>query len=460
MNFEFAIFDSRFELQAQLLRVQFVERIKRWGRLQQRVGAQQHRSVGEEANDPRQLQAVEKDLAQPQLVFLVRLSGFDPGSHLLEQLLRGRRVHRQESQQRLMGCGRKPKLARTSGSFPTHGAAAGLFRYTKPLELVVGLIPQPLQGLALPTAHLRWGFERRDQVHILFEPRDDGGLPTLPHGSLGGRINVAHVTNDEIRAPLPTAPAMRHTGAEQTAFAQIGWGRPTDQRHQQHPTLVAPQPQAEGVLLVADKETALACLERASAQGRSLGTVLASPLFLKPQVAAGKSVASIRATEKAPSAAAGSSGIKRCSLIRRNPATPSRCRNSCSTHGSGSSYRLGRWAKRRQARCSASIRTSRLNECTGVSSTNKCTRQSWAVLKSRRRPRPRSCGNSRLIHRSGMCAENASSNACVPVGGSNDFMAVTATLKKRMRPLHLSLPHFSCATSINSDTYSDLSHTL
>jgi hypothetical protein len=133
------------------------------------------------------------------------------------------------------------------------------------MELVAGLIPQPLQRLAMPTARLRWRFERSDQVHILFESRDDGHLPVFPHRSFGGSINIAHVADDEIRAPLPTAPAVRHTGAKKTAFAQIGRGRPTDQWHQQHPTLIAPQPQPEGVLLVADKETALARLERAGA---------------------------------------------------------------------------------------------------------------------------------------------------------------------------------------------------
>ena len=168
MNIELAVFGSRFELQAQLLGAQFVERISRWGMLQQRVGAQQHCSIGEEAHDPRQLQAIEKDLVQAQLVFLVRLSGFDPGPHLLEQALRGRRVHRQESQQCLVCRGRKPKLAGTSGSFPAHWAADGLFRYAKPMELVGNFIPQPLQGLALPTTRPRWRFERSDQVHILF----------------------------------------------------------------------------------------------------------------------------------------------------------------------------------------------------------------------------------------------------------------------------------------------------
>jgi hypothetical protein len=59
-----------------------------------------------------------------------------------------------------------------------------------------------------------------------------------------------------------------------------------------------------------------------------------------------------------------------------------------------------------------------------------------------------------------MWGESASRKACVPVVGSNDFMAATATLKKRARPLQLSLPHFLCTTSAYSGTYSDFSHTL
>jgi hypothetical protein len=59
-----------------------------------------------------------------------------------------------------------------------------------------------------------------------------------------------------------------------------------------------------------------------------------------------------------------------------------------------------------------------------------------------------------------MCGENTSSNACVPVAGSNDFMAVTATLKKRVRPPQLSIPHFLCTTFTYPGTCSDFPNTL
>jgi hypothetical protein len=59
-----------------------------------------------------------------------------------------------------------------------------------------------------------------------------------------------------------------------------------------------------------------------------------------------------------------------------------------------------------------------------------------------------------------MWGENASSKACVPVLGNNDFMAATATLKKRVRPLLLSFPHSLCTTSAYSGTYTDFPHTL
>jgi hypothetical protein len=59
-----------------------------------------------------------------------------------------------------------------------------------------------------------------------------------------------------------------------------------------------------------------------------------------------------------------------------------------------------------------------------------------------------------------MWGENASSKACVPVVGNNDFMAETATLKKRVRPLQLSLPHFLCTTSVYCGTYPEFPHTL
>jgi hypothetical protein len=89
------------------------------------------------------------------------------------------------------------------------------------------------------------------------------------------------------------------------------------------------------MLLVAEEEAALAGLERACAEGGSLGRVLSGPLFLCPEAAAGKSVASINATDQTSVAGGGSNGVSRCSLIWRRPETPTRSRNSWSIQTSG-----------------------------------------------------------------------------------------------------------------------------
>jgi len=109
------------------------------------------------------------------------------------------------------------------------------------------------------------------------------------------------------------------------------------------------------MLFVAQKEAALAGLEGARTNGRPLRRIASSALFLCPDAEAGRSVASIIASDSLPSVCLGSSGSSKDSLIWRRLLTPQRSRNWLSIQTSGMAWRLGKCAKRRQSLCSGSI---------------------------------------------------------------------------------------------------------
>ena len=96
--------------------------------------------------------------------------------------------------------------------------------------------------------------------------------------------------------PLPAPVTVNHAGLEKTALAVIGGCHPTDQRHQQDALLIMGHPEPQSVLLIPDKEPALAAFERPAPQRGAIRRVLSGSLFLCPEQAASKSVASIRAT--------------------------------------------------------------------------------------------------------------------------------------------------------------------
>jgi hypothetical protein len=169
---------------------------------------------------------------------------------------------------------------------------------------------------------------------------------------------------------------------------------------------------------------------------------LAGPLFLCPEQAASKSVASISATESRPLNVRGNSGSNRRSLIRRSPVTPTRWRKSFNIHTSGTAWRLAKWANWRQAFCSGNIWTNRLNECTGVSKPSRCRRHNWAGRSRARRPRPPAGGNSSLMKASGMWGDSSESSAAVPVWDSREFMRQRTTQKLRLRPMKSAFSQF------------------
>ncbi len=85
---------------------------------------------------------------------------------------------------------------------------------------------------------------------------------------------------------------------------------------------------------------------------------------------------------------------------------------------------------------------SKLSECTGVKSANRCTRQSWAALNCQRGPRAGRRFQWSLMKSSGIYGSSKVSNWLVPVSGSA-FMTTKATHLKPLRPVFCAKHSFS-----------------
>ena len=74
----FSFVRSAFQIKTQLPRRQLAQGQRARWLTQQRQRPQQHRRIGQQAHHPSQAQAVEEELTQTQLVFLVGLCGLNP----------------------------------------------------------------------------------------------------------------------------------------------------------------------------------------------------------------------------------------------------------------------------------------------------------------------------------------------------------------------------------------------
>ena len=149
---------SRLSLKIQfsLFRSQSAQQCAFKGRsMQQRVGAQQHGGIGQQRHAPRQPQTIEKHLSQSELVFLVRLSGFNPRSDLLQQSLSGPRVQGQQSEQGFMSGRCVGKLSGAGAGFPANRAEWCRRHCSKPMQVVAHIVAEPLQGLPCAQAASR-----------------------------------------------------------------------------------------------------------------------------------------------------------------------------------------------------------------------------------------------------------------------------------------------------------------
>jgi len=126
------------ELEQGLPRSQFRQQLATARRAQQRHRTQQHHRIGQQTHAPCQPQAVEKELAQTQLVLLERLRGFNPRANLVQEALGGLSAQRQQAQQRLMLAGGVSKLSRTLGRLPAAGTQRSRVGYAKPMAILAG----------------------------------------------------------------------------------------------------------------------------------------------------------------------------------------------------------------------------------------------------------------------------------------------------------------------------------
>ncbi|MCX6925882.1 MAG: hypothetical protein NT154_22150, partial [Verrucomicrobia bacterium] len=171
-------------------------------------------------------------------------------------------------------------------------------------------------------------------------------------------------------------------------------------------------------------------------------------------------MASIRARAGFSTVLWGSIGANNCSLIWRKPLTPQCSRNWFNIHTSGTAWRLDKWAKRRQSRCSASNRIKWLKAWTGVSTLKRLARYSCAELSCWRRPRPPWRGSNSLMKVSGIYGESSFKNCAVPVAGNFESMALGATPKRTLRPGFLAPSNFSTINKWLITAYAEFPNTL
>jgi hypothetical protein len=132
------------EFQQPLVRCQLGEQARLGRRVQERVDSQPDGGVCQQSHAPSQPQTVEEHLAQTQLIFLIRLCGFNPRTDPLQQLLRRLTGQRQQTEQRLMLVRSESKFARTLGGFPAARAESGTGGDTEPVPIFSRRIPQPV----------------------------------------------------------------------------------------------------------------------------------------------------------------------------------------------------------------------------------------------------------------------------------------------------------------------------
>ncbi len=420
---------SGLKIQLALLQRQFTHQCALHGSsVQQRVRPQQHDSVSQQRHAPSQSQAIEEHRTQSELIFLVRLSWFNPRTDLLQQSAGSQRVERQQSQQCFVSGRRIGELAWAAAGLPTTVAKFCWWQWSKPMQIVPHIVAEPFQRLALLTSRLAFADEGRNQFHVGAQMGHDGHAPAFPTPAFAFGRQIAHVGDDLARPPRPAPITILETGHEQTTLGNIGRRNPTDQGQEQNRLRVLTPPQAEAMFFVADEPTALAGLERASAQCRVLGRVSAGVFFLKPLHAAGRSVASMSAVAFSQRAAVWIKGWRIVSLICRNPVTPRWRRKAFRMRASGTQWRWRSRAKPRQARCSGS-------------SANKCTRQSCAALNCQRGPRTGRALQCWLMKSSGTYGSRMSSKRLVPVTGRL-FIQPKATHLETMRQAFVGIHNF------------------
>ena len=154
----------QLETKVQLLGQHLAQRRRRdWGR-PRRACPQQGHGVGQQTGDPTKGQAVQIISVQSKLMFVVRLSGFDPRAALIKEPLRHLAVGGDGSIKNLMLTGRVRELLGTGALLPAPPAERVGVPHPKPVKLITQLQPQPVQPLALLATHTNGGYQKH-QAH-------------------------------------------------------------------------------------------------------------------------------------------------------------------------------------------------------------------------------------------------------------------------------------------------------
>src|ERR1700722_9883187 len=100
---------------------------------------------------------------------------------------------------------------------PTQLTQGGFLDYTKPVQLIAWLEPQPLQSLALMANSDGTVFKTVVQAHIRTQFGQHPHSPALTDMPLGAQINVGHVSQHKIRQPVQVSLAPMQAGFKNKA---------------------------------------------------------------------------------------------------------------------------------------------------------------------------------------------------------------------------------------------------
>jgi hypothetical protein len=214
-------------------------------------------------------------------------------------------------------------------AFPARGAKRFGSSDPKPLFLAGFIEAQPMQLLALRTTWDAVCGVRLYEMHVRPQTGNQADLKFLSESSLHTEVDVSHVAHRPLWRPAEPMDAPLQRGVEEDRFAAVGWSSPADKRDEQDGGFIAGEPQSQSMLLVANEPSALAGLDGATSQGRTMSGISTRQFFLKALVAAGRSVASISPTQGCSCRQSSSKPVTIRSLIIRRIKGVSRERNSC-----------------------------------------------------------------------------------------------------------------------------------
>jgi hypothetical protein len=231
------------------------------------VRSKQANRIRKQRHRPSKTQAVQEHLAQPELIFVIRLGCLNPGSSLAKELLGGHGADGNCSQSNLMVCGSKRKFPWTLALLPTKRTQRLRLPNRKPMQLFGFVQTQPLQFLSLSAAHRQGRFDSLWQIKIRPQLGYHADMKRFPQTSLNGEVDVSHVCQNKVRNKIQVSLTIANARLQKQGIPSIRRCRPRYQRNQQDGICPLWKPQTQRVLFITDEPSALAALDRASTNG-------------------------------------------------------------------------------------------------------------------------------------------------------------------------------------------------